>query len=72
VLFITHSIEEAIIIGNRILVMSPHPGQVRAELNAHEHGHQGIGGEGFLRLQQQIHDMLFAERVEEKEITTHA
>jgi len=72
VLFITHSIEEAIIIGNRILVMSPHPGQVRAELNAHEHGHQGIGGEDFMRLQQQIHDMLFAERVEEKEITTHA
>jgi NitT/TauT family transport system ATP-binding protein len=72
VLFVTHSIEEAIIIGNRILVMSPHPGQVRAELNAHEHGHQGIGGDGFMRLQQKIHDMLFAERVEEKEVTTHA
>src|SRR3546814_21073873 len=27
VLFVTHSIEEALIVGNRILVMSPHPGQ---------------------------------------------
>ena len=34
VLFVTHSIEEAIIVGNRILVLSPHPGQVRAELNS--------------------------------------
>ncbi|HZW06016.1 MAG TPA: ABC transporter ATP-binding protein, partial [Phycisphaerales bacterium] len=34
VLFVTHSIEEAVIVGNRILVLSPHPGQVRAELNS--------------------------------------
>ena len=34
VLFVTHSIEEAIIVGNRILVLSPHPGRVKAELNA--------------------------------------
>ena len=34
VLFVTHSIEEALLIGNRILVLSPHPGRVKAELNA--------------------------------------
>jgi len=33
-MFVTHSIDEAIIVGNRILVLSPHPGQVRAELNS--------------------------------------
>ncbi len=32
VLFVTHSISEATRIGSRILLMSPHPGQVRAEL----------------------------------------
>jgi len=32
ILFVTHSIEEAVTLGNRILVLSPHPGQVRAEL----------------------------------------
>jgi NitT/TauT family transport system ATP-binding protein len=33
VLFVTHSISEAIRIGSRILLLSAHPGQVRAELN---------------------------------------
>jgi NitT/TauT family transport system ATP-binding protein len=32
VLFVTHSIEEALVIGERIIVMSPHPGTIRAEL----------------------------------------
>ena len=31
VLFVTHSIEEAIIIGSRILVLSPHPGRIVPE-----------------------------------------
>ena len=56
VLFVTHSIEEAVIVGSRILVLSPHPGQVKAELNPE--------GEASIR---RIHDLLFAERVEEKE-----
>jgi NitT/TauT family transport system ATP-binding protein len=34
VLFVTHSIDEAIRIGNRILLLSAHPGQVKAELNS--------------------------------------
>ena len=34
VLFVTHSIAEAIKIGNRILLLSPHPGRVKAELNS--------------------------------------
>src|SRR3984893_5343764 len=34
VLFVTHSIPEAIKIGNRILLLSPHPGQVKAEIDS--------------------------------------
>jgi NitT/TauT family transport system ATP-binding protein len=34
VLFVTHSIPEAIRVGSRILLMSAHPGQVRAEVNS--------------------------------------
>ena len=33
-LFVTHSIPEAVLIGNRILLLSPHPGQVKGELNS--------------------------------------
>ena len=33
-LFVTHSISEALRIGNRILLLSAHPGQVRAEIDS--------------------------------------
>ena len=68
VLFVTHSIEEAIIIGSRILVLSPHPGQVKAELNAHQLGHGDVGNDAFSALQKRIHDMLFADRILEDEL----
>jgi NitT/TauT family transport system ATP-binding protein len=68
VLFVTHSIEEALIVGSRILVLSPHPGQVKAELNAHHLNHDNVGEKGFVKVQQHIHDMLFADRILEDEI----
>ncbi|MDX1434555.1 MAG: ABC transporter ATP-binding protein, partial [Gammaproteobacteria bacterium] len=71
VLFVTHSIEEACIIGSRILVLSPHPGQVKAELNAHHLGHRNVGDESFAELQTRIHDMLFADRILEEEAAPH-
>jgi NitT/TauT family transport system ATP-binding protein len=42
VLFVTHSISEAIRIGTRILVLSAHPGQVRAELKSSECDEAGL------------------------------
>jgi len=67
VIFVTHSIEEALIIGSRILVLSPHPGQVKAELNAHHLNHENVGQPEFAEVQQRIHDMLFADRILEEE-----
>jgi len=67
VLFVTHSIEEALLVGSRILVLSPHPGQVKAELNANQHSHANVGSPEFVALQTRIHDMLFADRVLEQE-----
>jgi len=72
VLFVTHSIEEAVIVGSRILILSPHPGQVKAELNAHEYSHANIESEGFAALQRRIHNMIFADRVLEEEVIAHA
>ncbi|MBW0961589.1 ATP-binding cassette domain-containing protein, partial [Escherichia coli] len=44
-LFVTHSIEEALVVGNRILLLSPHPGRVRAEVHGHPFGLHSLGGE---------------------------
>ncbi|MBH1962905.1 MAG: ABC transporter ATP-binding protein [Comamonadaceae bacterium] len=63
-LFVTHSIEEAIIIGTRILVLSPHPGRVRAELNSVT---QGVGSPEFAALQARIEDLVFAGHAVEEE-----
>src|SRR4030088_2517819 len=62
VLFVTHSIPEAVKIGNRILLLSPQPGQVKAELNSNGHD-EGQEGE---RLSDRIHGLLFADPVEEE------
>jgi len=61
VLFVTHSIEEAIIIGSRILVLSPHPGRVRAELNADGLDHNSIGNPEFGALSKRINYLLFGD-----------
>ncbi len=58
-LFVTHSIEEALVVGNRILLLSPHPGRVRAELNSHQYNLASQGGADFQAAAQRIHDMLF-------------
>ena len=66
VLFVTHSIAEAIKIGNRILLMSPHPGQVKAEINSLP---RELGESPQAKaLEQKIHDMLFADEVEHEEV----
>ena len=67
VLFVTHSIPEAVLIGNRILLLSPHPGQVKGELNSDGRD----PGEPGDKLSDRIHDMLFADRIEEQETVRH-
>jgi NitT/TauT family transport system ATP-binding protein len=61
-LFVTHSIEEAIVIGSRILVLSPHPGRVRAELDASRFGFDDIDSPAFGALSKRIHALLFGEK----------
>jgi NitT/TauT family transport system ATP-binding protein len=70
ILFVTHSIPEAVLIGNRILLMSPHPGQVKAELNSDGSDH--VDPQTGQKLSDRIHEMLFADRIEEREVQHHA
>jgi len=64
VLFVTHSIPEAIRIGSRILLLSPHPGQVKAELNSVPRDANDVDGNASRALEQKIHTLLFADDVE--------
>ncbi|WP_234273699.1 ABC transporter ATP-binding protein [Billgrantia zhangzhouensis] len=58
-LFVTHSIEEAQIIGNRMLLLSPHPGRVRAELGCEMDNLTSLGSAATKARTQQIHRLLF-------------
>ncbi len=60
-LFVTHSIEEALVVGNRILLLSPHPGRVRAEVHGHPFGLHSLGGEALQAAARRIHRLLFDE-----------
>jgi len=68
-LFVTHSIEEALVVGNRVALLSPHPGRMRAEVNSHGFSLASLGGAEFQSTAQRIHDMLFEE---EPEVVTTA
>jgi NitT/TauT family transport system ATP-binding protein len=69
VLFVTHSIPEAVLVGNRILLLSPHPGQVKGELNSD--GRDPTDSATGRKLSDRIHEMLFADRIEEQEAVRH-
>jgi NitT/TauT family transport system ATP-binding protein len=60
-LFVTHSIEEALVVGNRILLLSPHPGRVRAEINSHQYGLHSAGSPEFQATASRIHHLLFGD-----------
>lgn len=59
--FVTHSIEEALVVGNRIGLLSPHPGRVRAEINSHAFDLHSTGSPEFQATAQRIHHLLFEE-----------
>jgi hypothetical protein len=63
VIFVIHSIPEAIKIGSRILLLTPHPGQVKAGINSapRDEGSSAASAE----LERKIHEMLFADEIEE-------
>ncbi|MDB5929197.1 MAG: transporter related protein [Polaromonas sp.] len=60
-LFVTHSIEEALVVGNRIALLSPHPGRMRAEINSHAFGFKSLGSDEFQSTARRIHELLFDE-----------
>lgn len=70
VLFITHDIDEAIILGHRVLVMSKRPGRIKADIPIRlrcERNHTALIEPEFLNIKKQIMDLLWEEQKEEEE-----
>lgn len=63
VLFVTHSITEAVRVGNRILLLSAHPGQVKGEINSNGTDDIGPGGRP---LSERIEHLLFEQNIGER------
>ena len=66
VLFVTHSIDEAIRIGNRILLLSAHPGQVKAEINSSGDADADADGK---TLSERIQKILFDKELERGKVS---
>ena len=60
-LFVTHSIEEALVVGNRIALLTPHPGRLRAEIDSDRFALDSLGSEDFQATASRIHALLFEE-----------
>lgn len=61
-LFVTHSIEEALVVGTRIVLLDGQPGRLRAELDAGTFGLDEVASPDFRRASARIHDLLFGEQ----------
>ena len=58
VLFVTHSIEEAIFLGDRIVVMSPGPGRIESEVQVSLRRPRDVVAPDFNELRRQLAQML--------------
>lgn len=57
-LFVTHSVEEAMVLASRVLVLSPHPGQVEADIRVREPNDVNTGKDSLRHVAGRINAML--------------
>ena len=69
VFFITHSVEEAVFLGDRVMVMTKRPGTIKATLDVPRHGQGGRDWDSFTgdpemrAISEQVMHLVHAERV---------
>ncbi|MET0313170.1 MAG: ABC transporter ATP-binding protein [Hansschlegelia sp.] len=60
-LFVTHAIDEAILIGSRLHLLSPHPGRTVASFDVSSLGPDSWGSAAFERVSSEVHRLLFGD-----------
>jgi ABC-type nitrate/sulfonate/bicarbonate transport system ATPase subunit len=66
VLFISHDVDEAIFLSDRVLVMSARPGHIRAEFTVpllRPRGFELLTSEGFTDLKRRVLELLYSETI---------
>jgi NitT/TauT family transport system ATP-binding protein len=70
IVFVTHSIQEATLLADRIVVMSPRPGRIAQILEVGAPRPRSLGltahGEELARVSAQLHELLFARELERR------
>ena len=59
IVFVTHSIDEAVILSDRVVVMTPRPGRVQRIVEVDLPRPRTLGGEGFNRAADEVRELLF-------------
>ena len=59
VIFVTHSILEALYLSDRVIVLSPHPGRFRAEIKIEQPRPRQRSSPEFMAMYEEIHDAIF-------------
>ncbi|MCO5733288.1 ABC transporter ATP-binding protein [Rhizobium sp. SSA_523] len=67
-LFVTHSIDEAILIGTRLHLLSPHPGRTITSLSTRDFDYADIGSRRLEALSREVHDILFSRQSVDQEV----
>jgi NitT/TauT family transport system ATP-binding protein len=61
-LFVTHAIDEAVLIGTKLHLLSAHPGRTIATFDTSLFGVKDVGGERLETVTRKVHDLLLAPR----------
>ena len=69
-IMVTHDIDEAVFLGERIIVMSARPGEIKEIITTDKYSRRNRGSSGFAAYKKKIYDYFFqdsAELLEEAE-----